>query len=210
MTVNERLFAAGLLAAFDDAVAAGDEHRLRKVLAEVFLTGKDADAVVASVLRLTESGNPYQPPRAPLTSHVARAAQSRRAYSPGQVAGAVFLGSPIAGCILLASNFSTFGAPERGRQAIVWGLLSTVAVVGLALVIPEDLPSSVLPIAYTVALHQIAKRVQGDEFKRHIDAGGGKYSHWRVVGIGLICSVALFVVIVGALMAFPPDPVSKG
>jgi hypothetical protein len=50
MTVNERLFAAGLLPAFDEAVAARDQDRLRTVLAEVFLLGADADAVIRSVL----------------------------------------------------------------------------------------------------------------------------------------------------------------
>jgi hypothetical protein len=50
MTVNERLFAAGLLPAFDAAVASRDEDRLRSLLGEVFLHDADADAVVRSVL----------------------------------------------------------------------------------------------------------------------------------------------------------------
>jgi hypothetical protein len=51
MTVNERLFASGLLSAFDGAVAAGDEVGVRRILDEVFVTGSDADAVVAAALR---------------------------------------------------------------------------------------------------------------------------------------------------------------
>jgi hypothetical protein len=51
MTVNERLFAAGLLSAFDRAVASADEDDLRRILAAVFLEGANADAVVEAVLR---------------------------------------------------------------------------------------------------------------------------------------------------------------
>jgi hypothetical protein len=50
MTANERLFAAGLLPAFDAAVASGYEDRLRSLLGEVFLRVADAEAVVRSVL----------------------------------------------------------------------------------------------------------------------------------------------------------------
>jgi len=122
----------------------------------------------------------------------------------------VFLGSPIAGCILLASNFAVFGEPERGRQAIVWGLLATVAVLGIAFLLPENFPNSALPIGYTVALHQIAKRVQGDRFNDYIDAGGVKYSHWRVLGVGFICFVVLLAVLFGAVLVLPPELVSNG
>jgi len=51
MTVNERLFAADLLAAFDEAVRGRDPDRLRRLLSQVFLSDNDADAVIRSVLK---------------------------------------------------------------------------------------------------------------------------------------------------------------
>ena len=50
MTVNERLFTAGLLPAFDRAVRSRDSDRLRELLSEVFLSESDVDAVICSVL----------------------------------------------------------------------------------------------------------------------------------------------------------------
>ena len=50
MTVNERLFVAGLMATFDDAVARRDEGELRRVLGQVFLSPSNIDAVVRQVL----------------------------------------------------------------------------------------------------------------------------------------------------------------
>ena len=50
MTVNERLVVAGLIGAFDDAVARKDEAELRRILARVFLDDANMDAIVRRVL----------------------------------------------------------------------------------------------------------------------------------------------------------------
>jgi hypothetical protein len=50
MTVNERLFVAGLMDAFDEAVAKKNESELRAILAQVFLNAADIDGVVRYVL----------------------------------------------------------------------------------------------------------------------------------------------------------------
>jgi hypothetical protein len=54
MTVNERLYAAGLLQAFDSATARRDETELRRILASVFLTESDISAIVRR--QLSRSG----------------------------------------------------------------------------------------------------------------------------------------------------------
>jgi len=54
MTVNERLYAAGLLQAFDSAKARRDETELRRILASVFLTESDISAIVRR--QLSRSG----------------------------------------------------------------------------------------------------------------------------------------------------------
>ncbi len=50
MTVNERLFAAGLLGDFDAAAAARDRVRLRALLAAVHISERDIEAIVRTVL----------------------------------------------------------------------------------------------------------------------------------------------------------------
>ena len=50
MTVNERLFAAGLLADCDRAAAVGDLVRLRSLLAQVHLTTPNIDVVVRGLV----------------------------------------------------------------------------------------------------------------------------------------------------------------
>jgi hypothetical protein len=46
MTVNERLYAAGLLDAFDAATARRDEAELRRILAKAYLTESDIAGIV--------------------------------------------------------------------------------------------------------------------------------------------------------------------
>jgi hypothetical protein len=50
MTVNERLFVAGLLNDFDQAVRAGDGAALRRILYEVRLSHETVDAILKRVL----------------------------------------------------------------------------------------------------------------------------------------------------------------
>lgn len=48
MTVNERLFEAGLLDLFDEAVRERDRPRLIELLAQVDVSSKTADAILAN------------------------------------------------------------------------------------------------------------------------------------------------------------------
>ncbi len=50
MTVNERLFAAGLLGDFDAAAAARDKTGLRRLLAAVHVPERDMAAILRTVL----------------------------------------------------------------------------------------------------------------------------------------------------------------
>ena len=50
MTVNERLVVSGLMPAFDQAIARGDEPSIREILASVFLDPNSIDSIVRRVL----------------------------------------------------------------------------------------------------------------------------------------------------------------
>lgn len=70
---------------------------------------------------------------------------SNRAYSPGQVACAAFIGGPLAGSLLLASNFRLFGSRFADGQTILLGTVASFAVIALALIVPEDTPNALIP-----------------------------------------------------------------
>ena len=131
------------------------------------------------------------------------AATPNRAYSPGHVAGAAFLGGPLAGSLLLASNFTLFGSRLSRGQTILLGVLGTFVVVGLGLVLPENTPNALLPGLYTVIFQQISQRSHGAQFKDFISSGGQRYSHWRVVGIGVACALAFLAAVAAVLLVLP-------
>jgi hypothetical protein len=128
-----------------------------------------------------------------------------RAYSPGQVAGAAFIGSPIASSMLLASNFVLFGAPDRKWRVIIGCSLATIAIFVLALFLPEDFPGGAIPAAYTAALLQFARSTQATDFEAYIASGGVKHSNWRVFGIGVLWMFAVLALFFVVLFFLPEE-----
>jgi hypothetical protein len=115
------------------------------------------------------------------------------------------LGGPIAACWLLAENYAVFGDPGARTQALIWGVVGTVAILGAAFVLPEGFPSSILPTGYTLALYQIAKTFQGPGIDARFAAGHRKQSVWRVIGIGVVCLVLIFGALMAILIALPAE-----
>jgi hypothetical protein len=122
---------------------------------------------------------------------------SKRLYSPRQIGGAAFIGSPISAAWLFAQNYAVLGKPGLGRRALFYGLLGTAALVGLASMLPEKFPKVALPLAYSLAIRELAQRLQGADFKAHLAGGGGSPSNWRVAGV---CAAGLVIVLAVAFV----------
>jgi hypothetical protein len=125
---------------------------------------------------------------------------SVKLYSPALITLATFLGAPVAGCILLAHNNRMLGRRAAARQWLLWGTVGTALLLVVAFLLPDKLPHYVLPIGYTVAMHQVVERLYGPEYTRHIDNGGPAGSAWKAVGIGLASFCAIMAVIVGVVL----------
>jgi hypothetical protein len=160
--------------------------------------------------------NPYASPQVPDEQRAASAwpheaivhVPRYKLYSPGHVAWATFLGTPIAGCVLLAMNYWRLGEPKSGRLAVVWGLVATTCLLAIAFVLPENFPSGILPAAYTFGMFGIAKSLQGDIVARHLNSGGSTASAWRATGVGLMCLggvLALVFAVAIVLVVVKPD-----
>ena len=128
-----------------------------------------------------------------------------KAYSPGQVGGAAFLGGPLGGSILLASNFALFGSQFGRGQTIFLGILASIGVIAIAFALPENTPDVLLPAVYILAFQQIAKRSHGAQFQAFIESGGARYSHWRVFGIGVLCFAALLAILFAVALVLPEE-----
>ena len=124
-------------------------------------------------------------------------------YSPKQIVGAAFLGTPIAGGIVMAENFRALGNDARAKATIQVSIALTVTVFVLAFYLPERTPTSLLPAAYCGLFLWYANKYQLKPFERHMAAGGPQQSNWRVFGIGVGCLVGVLVVLVVLIVMFP-------
>jgi hypothetical protein len=148
------------------------------------------------------SRNPYSPPAAPVEDVAPIASANARWYSPGQIAAATFLGTPIAGAWLMAQNYQAMRSELFG-QTIIFGVIATLVVFFLAAVLPDSTPNVLLPAVYTAIVQVIARSKQGPQFQAHIASGGKKHSNWRVAGIGLLFMVVVLLFMVGVLFLIP-------
>jgi hypothetical protein len=144
--------------------------------------------------------NPYSPPES-------ESVVSRRVtlYSPGHIAWATFLGAPIAGCLLMALNYRRLGHSSSANFALIGGLVTTVLLLAIAFVLPDNFPSLVLPLACTFGMYQCVNNLQGTAYERRLASGGRKGSGWVATGVGILSMVFLFIALFAVLLLLPEE-----
>jgi hypothetical protein len=118
-----------------------------------------------------------------------------RLFKPTAISLATFLGSPIAGSIVMAINYKRMGRKSTAGKAVALGFLGTVALGALASVLPAGFPAIVPAIAGLAVMGTLAKALQEDEFRAHVAAGGAVASNWRAAGVAVVVSISLLVMI---------------
>ena len=127
---------------------------------------------------------------------------SHRLYSVGQITFATFAASPLAGCLLLTINYLALQKSRAAWQSLIWGLISTIILLGIAAVLPENFPRFVLPLACSVAMRSLVSYLQGDAIKSHLGSGGKQGSWWITVGLSVGVVLLLFAMVVGGIVLY--------
>jgi hypothetical protein len=110
----------------------------------------------------------------------------KRVYNLIQIQAACVIGSPIVAGILIYNNYKNFGDRQKGILWIIIGILWTIAVIGLAMLLPEnivDITRMVVPILNGLILYPIINSLQGAKIKEHFYNNGEKGSNWLVAGL---------------------------
>jgi hypothetical protein len=111
-------------------------------------------------------------------------------YSPWQVAGATFFGSPLGGGWLIALNYKRLAQPKKAGMAIVLSVLATVAMIALEHADARmEGPLLMFPFA---GMALLARYLQGAAYDRHVAVGGSRGSTWRAAGLALVSLVIYF------------------
>jgi hypothetical protein len=109
---------------------------------------------------------------------------------------AAFLGSPLAGGILMGINYKRLGKGGAAVGAIGIG----VAITGLAVLVGNLMPgasSAAMAVIIAWATKALAQSMQGAVVEQHVRSGGTLASRWTAAGWGL----AVLVVLAGVILA---------
>lgn len=127
--------------------------------------------------------------------------ETKKLFSQNAITLATYLGGPVAAGYLIKKNYESFDQKEKGKKALIIGIVSTISIfIGLFLipeVIIDKIPNVLIPAIYTAIIYVIVEKNQGQRLKEHKESGGLFYSIWKAIGIGAIFMVILLAMIVG-------------
>lgn len=140
-------------------------------------------------------------PEAAVADPAPRAAPAHRLFSSQNVGLATFLGSLLAGSILLAINYRRLGDGRRALLAIAFGALATAFLIAFALLAPDSVPQPIytgVAIGLAFAMRAVTDALQGEALAAHRTAGGRVGAGWAGAGIALATLAVILGLLFGA------------
>ena len=133
-------------------------------------------------------------------------------YSVWAVVLATFLGSPLAGGVLLSMNCRRLSQPRAIRDIFLWTGLLTVGSLFLSRLLPQEqrMLEALLVGLQVFVMYFLATRLQGRALALHIQQGGELASYWSAIVIGIACGIVLLWVLVGLGLVAAPGGVMEG
>ena len=147
--------------------------------------------------------NPYQSPLADTSAAPpgGKLAPPFKLFKSWQITLATFLGSPLAGGIIMALNFNRLGRQSAAVQAIVLSLLATIAIIIAALLLPDlPIPDMVYVAPQVVVMYVLSQKLFAADFSEHERRRGQWSSGWAAAGIGILTAVVIVGVLLGVIM----------
>jgi hypothetical protein len=112
-------------------------------------------------------------------------------YDSRAVALATFLGTPVAGGILMALNYRRLGWPGTAVKTMFAAIVGTALLILVGWNIPQGL-DSIIAIGVMFAMKAIARSLQGSTIAEHVEGGGKLASMWGACWVGLTSLAVLF------------------
>lgn len=121
-------------------------------------------------------------------------------FSVGAIVLATFLGSPVAGTVLMAVNYWRLGRKSAAGISIAAGFLATASIFAVAAALPEETPNSPFIVAQLLGMYFVARAFQDGLVSQHRRTHGRLASMWAAAGISLLVAVPLGLVLFAALL----------
>lgn len=123
---------------------------------------------------------------------------------------ATFIGGPVAAGYLIRENYNSLNEPEKGKKALVIGIIATVLIFTIIFSIPEriidKIPNFIIPAVYTGGVYLIIEKIHGSILKKHEELNNVFYSGWKAAGVGLISLIIITICIFGYIYLATSGP----
>jgi hypothetical protein len=122
-----------------------------------------------------------------------------RIFTNKMITWATFLGSAVAGGVLMAHNFWRWREPRAARNCLIFCAVVTVLLLIVGYHLPEDLdlPSSAFTIPQMFLVSWAVHVYQGRRISEHIGAGGKKGAFLIATGVSIVVAAVIFGMILG-------------
>lgn len=150
----------------------------------------------------------YKPPAAEIENPSDSTAGDFQLYKVSGVGLATFLGTPIAGGILMAKNFQRLGNRAAAKKTLLLSILATITVFILAYFIPETLEISgiALTMPQLLIMIMLTKQLQESDIKQHEEFGGAMASNWKAFGVAIVVVLIIFAAALPSVFFFDSSP----
>lgn len=125
---------------------------------------------------------------------------TEKIYSEKAIRIGTFFAGPLVAGYCIAENFKTFNDFEKAKNTWIITALSMIAIIGLIFIIPDNFPSILFPVLYSVVASYFLKKFQEQDIQNHIQNGGETFGGWRVTLIGLLSIIVFFGIIMSIVL----------
>ena len=127
-------------------------------------------------------------------------------YPESAVTLATFLGSAIAGGIVLAIDLRRLGRPREAWRWLLGTAFVTALLLTMALRLPEGLPGGMLWLLVVLVMAAVGRSMLRRPLAEHRTAGGEIASLWGAAGVGLASVLGMIVLLAVVAIFLPPFP----
>ncbi|WP_343707208.1 hypothetical protein [Flavobacterium sp.] len=139
-------------------------------------------------------------PESNLEKSVFEEIPTEKIYSEKAIRIGTFFAGPLVAGYCIAENFKAFNDFEKAKNTWIITTLSMIAIIGLIFIIPDNFPSILFPVLYSVVASYFLKKFQEQDIQNHIQNGGETFGGWRVVLIGLLSILIFFGIIMSVVL----------
>lgn len=125
---------------------------------------------------------------------------TEKIYSEKAIRIGTFFAGPLVAGYCIAENFKAFNDFEKAKNTWIITALSMIAIIGLIFIIPDNFPSILFPVLYSVVASYFLKKFQEQDIQNHIQNGGETFGGWRVTLIGLLSIIVFFGIIMSIVL----------